>query len=190
MSTMAEPAPGDDQSVAVALVNTGYNDTRLPIDEVEDSEAARRWLASRVGAPRDLKLRPGDLKRVRALRAAIRELLSALIEDRAADDEALDMIAAATAAAPGSSRLTSHRGVLARQWVAAAGTPLERALAAIASDAIALTGDERRKNLTECAAPDCARLLLRDHNRRRWCSTRCGDRVRAARYRKRHRAQA
>jgi predicted RNA-binding Zn ribbon-like protein len=30
------------------------------------------------------------------------------------------------------------------------------------------------------------RLLLRDHNRRRWCSTACGDRVRAARYYARH----
>jgi predicted RNA-binding Zn ribbon-like protein len=188
MTPMAEPAPGEDQSLAVALVNTGYNDTRRPIDELEDAEAVRGWLAARSGAPRDLELGRGDLERVHALRAAIRELLTALTEERAVDDEALDVLAGATGAAPGSSRLNSHRGVLSREWVVAAGTPLERALALIASDAIALAGDERRKDLTECAAPDCMRLLLRDHNRRHWCSKRCGDRVRAARYRARHRA--
>ena len=188
MRNMVGPAPGDAQSVAVALVNTRYDDARGPIDELEDLDPARRWLTERTGAPSDLELGAVDVERMHELRAGIRELLSALIEVRAPDDNALDVIAAATAAAPGSSRLTLHRNVLAREWIAIAGDPLARALALIATDAIALTGDERREDLAECAAPDCSRLLLRDHNRRRWCSTRCGDRIRAARYRARHAA--
>lgn len=34
--------------------------------------------------------------------------------------------------------------------------------------------------LINCDSPPCNRYLLR-HGRRHWCSTRCGDRVRAAR---------
>jgi predicted RNA-binding Zn ribbon-like protein len=42
-------------------------------------------------------------------------------------------------------------------------------------------------DLRACGAPGCMRLLLKDHPRRQWCSTRCGDRVRASRYYHRHR---
>jgi predicted RNA-binding Zn ribbon-like protein len=53
-------------------------------------------------------------------------------------------------------------------------------LAALAGDAIELaTGDEA---LVACGAPDCIRFLVRNHGKRQWCSTRCGDRVRAARH--------
>lgn len=187
---MAEPAPGDDLSVAVAFVNTRYDRASGPVDELDTPGAARRWLLTRAGATPELTLAHGELGRVHSLRAAIRELLCALIAERAPDDEALEVLAAATAAAPGSPRLTSDDARLVRDWVVASGSPLEAALAGIASDAIALSGDARRNHLTACGAPDCARLLLRDHNRRRWCSTRCGDRVRAARYRARHRAES
>jgi predicted RNA-binding Zn ribbon-like protein len=171
----------------VALVNTGYANPREPIDRLEDPSAMRRWLTARAGAPVNLRLRPADMGRVQAIRDAIRELLDALIEERAPSDQSLDLLATTTAAAPSSARLRSERGALVEERVAAGGTSLDRALAEIATDAIALAGDERRRSLAECAAPDCVRLLLRDHNRRRWCSTRCGDRVRAARYRERHR---
>ncbi|PNG16566.1 CGNR zinc finger domain-containing protein, partial [Streptomyces cahuitamycinicus] len=36
------------------------------------------------------------------------------------------------------------------------------------------------ERLTACGSPPCNRYLLR-HGRRHWCSTRCGDRARAAR---------
>jgi predicted RNA-binding Zn ribbon-like protein len=184
---MTEPAPGDDQSVAIALVNTRYVGPRGPVDELAELGTVRRWMAARAGGPRNLRVGRGDLERVHALRAAIRDLLDALIEKRAPAEESLDALAAATAAAPSSARLRSDHGALVEERVVAGGRPLDWALASIAGDAIALAGDERRERLIACGAPDCVRLLLRDHNRRRWCSTRCGDRVRAARYRARHR---
>jgi predicted RNA-binding Zn ribbon-like protein len=183
---MRMPAPGEERSVALALVNTRFEDSRGTVDELTDQDAAGAWLVAHAGAPRALSLSPRDLERVDALRESIREVLSALMEERTVDDAALSRLAATTAAAPGSARLTRQRGALVRDWVVARGSPLERTLAEIANDAIALTGDERRKHLAECGAPDCTRLLLRDHNRRHWCSTRCGDRVRASRYRERH----
>jgi len=68
------------------------------------------------------------------------------------------------------------------------GTGMARALAEIAIDAIDTVCGERAKRLLECEAPGCVRLLERKHARRRWCSTACGDRVRAAYYYARHRS--
>jgi predicted RNA-binding Zn ribbon-like protein len=189
MFVMIDPAPGQDVSAALALVNTRYVDLGELSDDIADLAAAREWLADRAGAPPDLPLGHQELARVHDLRAAVRELLSARSEGRAPQEAALEALAAVTAAAPGSIRLTSRQGHLSRDWVAASGDPLERALALIAADAIALATDERGARLVACAAPSCIRLLLRDHNRRRWCSTRCGDRVRTARYRERHRGR-
>jgi predicted RNA-binding Zn ribbon-like protein len=187
MFGVIDPAPGEDVSAALALVNTRYVDLGELFDDIADPAAARAWLAARAGAPPDLPLGKEELARMHDLRAAVRELLSARSEGRAPREEALETLAEVTAAAPGSVRLTARDGDLSRDWVAAGGDPLERALASIAADAIALATDERCARLAACAAPSCIRLLLRDHNRRRWCSTPCGDRVRTARYRKRQR---
>jgi predicted RNA-binding Zn ribbon-like protein len=67
---------------------------------------------------------------------------------------------------------------------------MQRAFAALAEDAIALVCGERRGDLIACEAPGCVRVLLKDHPRRHWCSTRCGDRVRAARHYRRSREGA
>jgi predicted RNA-binding Zn ribbon-like protein len=64
---------------------------------------------------------------------------------------------------------------------------LDAARGRIAADAIALVTGPEAADLRACEAPGCVRLLLRDHPRRHWCSTRCGDRVRARRYYARHR---
>jgi predicted RNA-binding Zn ribbon-like protein len=73
-------------------------------------------------------------------------------------------------------------------WLGVAGVPLARAL--IAADAIDLVTSPAHVDLMACPAPGCVRLLLRGHPRRPWCSTGCGDRVRARRYYHRHRATA
>jgi predicted RNA-binding Zn ribbon-like protein len=110
MTGVTELAPGDDRSVAVALVNTGYANPREPIDRLEEPGAMRRWLTARTGAPANLRLKPADTERVRVLRDAIRELLDALIEERAPSHRSLDLLAATTAAAPSSARLGWEHG--------------------------------------------------------------------------------
>ncbi|WP_084514415.1 ABATE domain-containing protein [Nocardia acidivorans] len=57
---------------------------------------------------------------------------------------------------------------------------LQRALATLAADAADLLTGPDAEYLTPCDSAPCNRYLLR-HGRRHWCSTRCGDRVRAAR---------
>lgn len=57
---------------------------------------------------------------------------------------------------------------------------VDHALAALAADAADLLTGPEAERLTACASAPCNRYLLR-HGRRHWCSTRCGDRARAAR---------
>ena len=50
------------------------------------------------------------------------------------------------------------------------------------SEALYVIREQRQADpVAQCEATSCDRFLLRTHARRCWCSTRCGDRVRAAR---------
>ncbi|WP_430408092.1 CGNR zinc finger domain-containing protein [Glutamicibacter halophytocola] len=51
----------------------------------------------------------------------------------------------------------------------------------MAEDAASLLSGDEADQLSQCEAEPCTRFFLRTHGRRQWCSTRCGDRVRAAR---------
>jgi predicted RNA-binding Zn ribbon-like protein len=57
---------------------------------------------------------------------------------------------------------------------------VDHALAVLADNAADLLTGPDAERLAACGASPCIRYLLR-HGRRQWCSTRCGDRVRAAR---------
>ncbi|WUP61894.1 ABATE domain-containing protein [Streptomyces sp. NBC_00258] len=57
---------------------------------------------------------------------------------------------------------------------------VDHALATLAADASDLLTGPDADRLTACGSAPCNRYLLR-YGRRRWCSTRCGDRARAAR---------
>lgn len=58
---------------------------------------------------------------------------------------------------------------------------VEHAMALIADDAAGLLAGDDADLLAQCQSEPCDRFYLRTHARRRWCSTRCGDRARAAR---------
>jgi predicted RNA-binding Zn ribbon-like protein len=180
-------APGEAAHPALALVNSRRNDAGEPIDDLATAAGLRAWLTEQALVP-DARVDDAALAAVRELRAAVRELLEARIEIRAPDRAAVEIVNAAAAAAPTARRLTwtepdaPHEE---RHCLGNGGVPLARAL--LAADAIDLVTGPAHANLLACAAPGCLRLLLRDHPRRQWCSTRCGDRVRASRYYHRHR---
>jgi predicted RNA-binding Zn ribbon-like protein len=182
---MTTPAPGERVRPALALANSRRNGPAGPIDDLASPAALRAWLADHGLASRGRV----DLAAVRELRGAVRELLLARIEDRAPDPGAVETANAATAAAPAVRRLvwphpaSPHE---APDHLGASGTTLACAL--LAADAIDLVTGPDHADLRACAAPGCVRLLLKDHPRREWCSTRCGDRVRASRYYRRRRA--
>lgn len=57
---------------------------------------------------------------------------------------------------------------------------VDHALAVLAANAADLLTGPDAGRLSACGSSPCNRHLLR-HGRRHWCSTRCGDRARAAR---------
>jgi predicted RNA-binding Zn ribbon-like protein len=133
--------------------------------------------------------RAEDLDTALALREAVRELFVAAVERRSPALSAVQAVNDAAALAPAADQLRWGRAGPVRVRSSPTATDLQSALAALAEDAIALVCDHRG-DLIACEAPGCVRLLLKDHPRRHWCSTRCGDRVRAARYYRRSRENA
>jgi predicted RNA-binding Zn ribbon-like protein len=163
-----EAAPGEASHPALALANS----RSARGEQLVSVAALRAWLAAH-GLPADGS---AGLAAIVALRDAVRELLLARIENRRPAPSAVEAVNGA--AAPTAPRLV---------WGDA--PRVDRAggaLALIAADAIELV-TERHGDLLHCSAPGCVRLLIKDHPRRQWCSTRCGDRVRAGRYYHRHR---
>jgi predicted RNA-binding Zn ribbon-like protein len=180
-------APGENARPALALVNSRRNDAGGPVDDLATPAGLRMWLAEHGLVP-DARVDHAALVGVHDLRGAVRELLEARIAGRLPDPRSVEIVNVAAAGAPTARRLVwTEPGTLheERDCLGAGGVPLARAL--LAADAIDLVTGPAHADLLACGAPGCARLLLRDHPRRQWCSTRCGDRVRASRYYHRHR---
>ena len=180
-------APGEDARPALALVNSRRNDAGRPVDELATPAGLRTWL-SEHGLGSHARVDAGAVAAVRELRSAVRELLEARIAQRTPDQAAVQTVNAAAAATPMAPLLTWTDPDTPRahhHCLGPGGVALARAL--LAADAIDLVTGPAHADLLACQAPGCVRLLLRDHPRRRWCSTRCGDRVRASHYYARHR---
>jgi predicted RNA-binding Zn ribbon-like protein len=191
--TAQASVPGERDHPSLALVNSRHNSRAGIVDHLASPEELAEWLAWRsLDAPphRGAATDDADLAAALALRDATRELLVAAVEDRAPAPSAVTAVNGAAAIAPAAHqvRWDADAGPI-RTRSAPAATDAQRAFAAIAEDAIALVCDHR-DDLIACEAPGCVRLLLKDHPRRHWCSTRCGDRVRAARHYRRSRESA
>jgi predicted RNA-binding Zn ribbon-like protein len=69
------------------------------------------------------------------------------------------------------------------------GRPVGAALASLlAADFVDLLVSDARPRLRACLAPGCVLYFAKDHNRREWCSSGCGNRARAARHYRRRKA--
>jgi predicted RNA-binding Zn ribbon-like protein len=176
------PAPGELESPALALVNSLHQERGGLVDDIHDVESLARWLTGRLDTRAEIG--PVDVVHIQELRGTIRVVFDAVIAGHPVPGEAVSSMNDVAAAAPGAIAL---RPDMTREWQFLGGRPVDRLLATFARDAIALTTGEHTNDLIACQAPNCVRLLLRDHNRRQWCGTKCGDRVRAARYHARHR---
>jgi len=145
----------------------------------------QRWLAlSPLRMPR-VRVTGEDLARAKLLRAAIWRVAEAMLGDttlRAADVRHIN-------------RAAYERGlvrqldpeVTSMRWHRPSAAA---ALHTIAQDAVLLFGEPRqRARLRRCENPRCKAVFFDDSRpgTRRWCaSNRCGDRIRARLYRRRH----
>jgi predicted RNA-binding Zn ribbon-like protein len=201
------PAPGEERSLGLALVNTELAHRGEPIDLLGDPDAALAWLTAHglagvpasapvaaqapvpapapvsASAPAAAGIGAADVKALRELRAAIRAAFVARIAGTPLDAASLAVLNAASAGGPRAPQLTWEVDGPGRAWATPrAGQGLGVAVATIAADAIEVVSGDLGEALRACEAHGCVRIFLQDHGRRRWCSRTCGDRVRVARH--------
>jgi predicted RNA-binding Zn ribbon-like protein len=95
--------------------------------------------------------------------------------------EAVATLNATAALAPGWPTLVDGRLV----WASEAD-PEAKAVGELAGEAVRFLASD--PDLRACLAPRCVLYFVKDHPRRAWCSTACGNRERAARHYARRRA--
>lgn len=128
------------------------------------------------------RVTPADLERARVLREALFRLVAALIEERTPDAADQALVNAAAVAPPPVLSLDNdglHRV-----------GDFDAVLAALARDCLDLHASPDRASLHWCDDQTCTRPFI-DRSRgqrRRWCGMKgCGDRAKAAAYRRRQR---
>jgi predicted RNA-binding Zn ribbon-like protein len=179
------PGPLRDEPLALELHNTRYALRGEHLDGLETSDGLSAWLDA-LGDRLPAAARDADPARrpeFIALRDAVGEVLHAALEGRRAPAGALDAVNAAATRAPVSPlAVVDTKGRLRGEVRYHTADPTEVALAAFASDAIALLTGPSKEQLRACGAPGCVLMFLRDHPRRTWCSPTCGNRARQARH--------
>jgi predicted RNA-binding Zn ribbon-like protein len=185
--TTAYPGPVRHEPLALELHNTLYAVRGELIDGLETTDDLSSWLAA-ITHRLPAQARDADASRLPeflALREAVRGALVATLEGEQVEPAVLGPINAAAAAAPSSLRAVADEGAGGRVRAETryhAADPTDVALAALARDAIGMMAGPGRERLRACLAPGCVLLFSKDHPRRRWCSTTCGNRARQARH--------
>ncbi len=128
------------------------------------------------------------LSEAERLRDHLGRLLSAVSDGRAIPTEAVYVLNRALAHIQRCTQVRlGEKDIRAESTVVAPG-PLA-SLGLIAESAARLVSEHRPGRLRRCASSDCAQWFVDTSKggRRRWCSmSRCGNRAKAARFRKRH----
>jgi predicted RNA-binding Zn ribbon-like protein len=177
-----QPAPGAEQYLALDFVNSAL---ALPggqfIDHLGTPRSANQWLAGHDLAPIDAGIQEMCAAQLRSLREHIRSLFAARVAGIPALPAALNAVNDALSRVPTAALLYwDEKTGPYRATACPVNEILDRALATLATNAADLLTGPDVESLTTCDSPPCNRYLLR-HGRRQWCSTRCGDRARAAR---------
>ncbi|MEQ8148287.1 CGNR zinc finger domain-containing protein [Streptomyces sp. OP7] len=177
-------APGADRYVSLDFANTvGQLAREQAYDLLPAPEATQRWLASHDLSAPDVQLHDACVQDLRTLRGHVRALFTARTTARMPPAQSLDAVNKALMAAPTAPTLQwdEANGPHRVQVRPTPGQVLTHALAVLSADAADLLAGPDSDRLATCGSAPCNRFLLRTHGRRHWCSTRCGDRARAAR---------
>ncbi|MFI2780280.1 CGNR zinc finger domain-containing protein [Streptomyces sp. ALB3] len=175
-------APGEAEHPSLALANSAVTVPGGHTTDLLGTPAqAEQWLARRDLAPDGAGLAEVCATQLRSLREQVRSLLASRVAGQPALPAAVAAVNDAMTRVPTASLLRWDEKTGPHRVTPHPTTAIvEHALAAIAADAADLLTSPDAARLTACASPPCNRFLLK-HGRRQWCSTRCGDRARAAR---------
>jgi predicted RNA-binding Zn ribbon-like protein len=191
MAETSQPLiPGAQEHPALALVNSAVGLAGgKGCDELATPEAATAWLLARDLMAPEAGLQEHCQGRLVSLRDDLRDLFTAHATGDVPTAAAVDALNRALTSAPGALLLRFDPATgFTRSPEHPMTQVVEHAMAAIAEDAATLLAGDEAPLLAACEADSCQRFFLRTHARRQWCSTRCGDRVRAARAYARKRA--
>jgi len=183
VETSQAVVPGAREHPSLALVNSaGYMAGGKGYDEMATPEAAVAWLRTRDLIGSGAVLYEHCHGRLVALRADLRDLFTAHTTGDVPTASAVDALNTALTCVPGAALLRfDPQAGFTRRADHPVTQVVEHVMAGIADDAASLLSGDQASQLASCEADSCQRFFLRTHARRQWCSTRCGDRVRAAR---------
>ena len=187
------PPPLLGEPLPVELANTHFAWHGQVHDGLGRPGDLAAWLQAVAGrlpfdpAVADLEhVTAADLREARGLRDALRVLLAAAAAGQPLDGDAARVLGETAARSPHWTELKLRPEPIA--VLRSDARPVRMALAAIAEEAAALVGGAGAEDVRACPAPDCMLFFRKDHPRRSWCSPRCADRARSARYYARRRA--
>ncbi|MGW4383175.1 CGNR zinc finger domain-containing protein [Kitasatospora sp. NPDC004531] len=185
------PAPGAAQYPALDFANSLLSLPAGPLDLLDTPEHASSWLIDHGLAPAGSRVYRPCTVRLHEFRGAVRELIEARTAGRPAPEAALAAVNTALTATASAPLLhwSADRG-LYRAHPHPADPIAVHAMAQLAADAAELLTGPDADRLAACGGAPCTRFFVRTHAARHWCSTRCGDRVRAARAYAKKRAAA
>ena len=172
--------------VAVDLINTVAAPGSAVADDLlsADRGAAAWWRIERARVPAgDVP----DIRALRQLRSALRDMIEALVDHRPVPQAAVSDLNFFMQSAPASTllRLTGTGLRAETQWHGEyGGNPR---LAFIATQAAEFLSDPSKvSRLRRCANPACSMIFVALNPRRSWCAPGvCGNRVRVARHHRR-----
>jgi predicted RNA-binding Zn ribbon-like protein len=185
--------PLREEPLSIELNNTLYAVAGTVVDGLADRASAEAWLeglAERLPGAGDRSPRWPVPDELVALREAVRAALHAAVDGSAHDVATLEAINQASARAPTSPSAAWQLDadpVAATNYHGACRADI--VISALAADAIDLLTGPRRRDLRVCGAPGCVLMFLKDHPRRGWCCSACGNRARQARHYRRARRQ-
>ncbi|HEY3524141.1 MAG TPA: CGNR zinc finger domain-containing protein [Candidatus Limnocylindrales bacterium] len=189
MTVLAHPHGHEvELDTALDFVNTLELEGSDLVDHLPDVDAVIAWLAEHGLVHPELCADDDDrvVERVRTVREALRTVIDALAEDRAADPGALGTVNQALAARDAVELVPAPEG--ARVGHRHVGDPIDGALARLAEPLVSLVAEGDISRLRVCANDRC-RWAFYDTSRtgrRRWCDmATCGNRAKAARHRAR-----
>ncbi|HLI61458.1 MAG TPA: CGNR zinc finger domain-containing protein [Solirubrobacteraceae bacterium] len=175
----------------LAFANTRLDRPGGLVDRLREREDAARWLAEHLHFAPARGLTADQHRELLRFRDAARRLIQARSAGTAPPRRERAEVNRASAGALRAEQLGADWQASVRFGSTGSerSRDLAELLAGLAHATIALVADPTA-DLAECAADDCVVLFLRTDPRRRWHSTRCGNRVRAARSYARHRPAA
>lgn len=178
--------------LALDLLNTQARKDELLVDFWNSADDVVRWLARcgiDPGRLQDQAAQDALLAAARDLRAIARELVELRKQGQRGDPERLNRYLAALQSAP-QLAWSEEDPVLVRRLPAPSP---QQALGQVAESVADLLATGQFEYVRQCEHPDCV-LWFYDRtksHRRRWCSMAlCGNRHKAAEFRKRSRAPA